>query len=116
MASETWTKEHCPKCNSGNWVNCGDVNDCTALDVDAICCYNCHHVYWIEGYTEVYYGEIEDLVEEGVTKEEAVNKILHETANIEVGRKNPDDPYIHYYSILELQQAKDKENEERQQS
>ena len=42
MATDTWIREYCPKCKSGNWLNLGDSDDCTAVDVDAVCCFNCN--------------------------------------------------------------------------
>lgn len=119
MAHDTWIREYCPKCKSGNWINCGDLDDCSGRDIDSLCCYNCLHVYWLLDKYELKdilqneCEEYEEYEKQGLSETEICNKLLHEVANIEVGRKNPDDEYVSYYYILE-HLAKEKENEEQQ--
>ncbi len=105
--SDTWSKEWCPKCKSGNWICYGDPVDCTARDRDAIACYNCHHVFWIsvEDAEEIYFGEYNKYDPDDDEPEyKSLDEVLEHVANIDVGRKNPDDPYVSYQEIKEAKQ------------
>ncbi len=44
---ETWYKEYCPKCNSHNWINNGDTTDLSQLDIEAIKCRKCEHIFYL---------------------------------------------------------------------
>lgn len=82
-----WDKVFCPKCKTGNWVNYGDPNDITGVDVDSVECYNCDHWFWAgdeDTMKDIYWSELED----GKTLDE-----LLPDSFCERGRKNPDDPY-----------------------
>jgi hypothetical protein len=76
--AESWFNVECPKCGALNWANNGDLEDITALDIEAVECWQCDHVSLID--------------EETFAVEVILNGGDH-TANVERGRKNPDDPW-----------------------
>jgi hypothetical protein len=97
--SDTWSKEFCPACKSGNWVNYGDPEDITGVDVDALCCWNCSQVFWIsvESAEDIYFGRYNKYTPDDDEPDyKSLDEVLMNVANIENGRKNPDDPYVHY--------------------
>mgnify|MGYP001616023482 CR=1 FL=1 len=68
--SETWYKEECPHCRAINWINNGDISDCTVADVELYRCWSCEKKVDMIEY-ESDYGD----------------------GRCEWGRKHPDDPY-----------------------
>jgi hypothetical protein len=65
--SETWYKEYCPKCDTHNWVCDGDTTDITGMDIEAIKCRKCHHIFTIADNGETW----EELYGEGATIEDS---------------------------------------------
>ena len=45
--SESWYKNHCPKCKAVNWVNNGDETDITAIDIEGYKCRKCKEITYI---------------------------------------------------------------------
>ena len=46
VLSEQWSKFHCAKCKSVNWVYVGHSDDdCTGVDPEGIRCHKCGEVY-----------------------------------------------------------------------
>lgn len=41
MIVETWYKIWCSKCRFINWINGGDMSDCTKSDSEGFICYKC---------------------------------------------------------------------------
>ncbi len=66
--AETIIKECCPKCDTVNFVNNGNTEDITGIDIDGIECYSCGHEWLFPG--------LEDIMEIGV-----------DCANIEKGKR-----------------------------
>ena len=78
--SETWTKETCPHCGFTNWLNHGDMQDLTEVDIDACECWSCEKKFLLPGYEEVYFvGEDEDY--------KTWEEFLENEAHCERGRK-----------------------------
>lgn len=40
---DMWIRDFCPKCKASNFVDNGDMDDITAMDVEGIICHNCGH-------------------------------------------------------------------------
>lgn len=45
---EQWFSDHCAKCKSRNFINNGDPNDQTVMDVEGIRCWNCGHCWRLD--------------------------------------------------------------------
>jgi len=74
--AESWYKEYCPQCEAINWVSNGDETDITAIDVEAIKCRQCGHIFML--------GEEDNIMMEVLGYESA------EDANWELGLEKPD--------------------------
>jgi hypothetical protein len=47
IMTETWYKEDCPECETHNWVCNGNEQDLSSLDVEAIKCRKCGHIFFL---------------------------------------------------------------------
>ena len=68
---QTWHEFICPKCNQHCFVCDGDINDITAVDVEAVRCWNCQHVFDHEGETadkDVFVGDTIMLIKQKTRK------------------------------------------------
>jgi len=45
----TWYEMVCPQCNEHNFINAGDDNDITGIDLEACKCHNCKVCFDFEG-------------------------------------------------------------------
>lgn len=45
----------CPQCTKQNWINNGDGQDMTAVDVEAIHCWNCERDFWVDDGCRLMY-------------------------------------------------------------
>ena len=71
--AEAWYKEWCPKCETHNWICNGDESDISGVDVEAIKCRKCDHIFFL--------GDVD------VT--EIKMQILEEDVNWELGLETP---------------------------
>jgi len=55
---ESWNKEYCPKCETVNWINLGNMEDITGVDIDGYKCRECGHIEFF-GDQELYDWEAE---------------------------------------------------------
>lgn len=49
--SGTYCSTLCPHCKIKNWLYLGDMSDCTAPDVQALRCFKCKKLSWIDADT-----------------------------------------------------------------
>lgn len=69
--AETIIKEWCPKCDTVNFVNNGDMEDISGIDIDGIECYSCGHEWLFPGQEDVVgIGAGWSNIEKGIRKEE----------------------------------------------
>lgn len=47
-------KYQCPKCDSYNWLDHGDMEDCTAPDIFGCQCWDCKHLFWTGDLEQIY--------------------------------------------------------------
>jgi len=52
---ETWNTLQCPYCDALNWICQGDINDCSALDIEACQCHKCDKKFWLSEHTKEEY-------------------------------------------------------------
>ena len=46
--SDSWYEEFCPECEAVNWFCNGDESDLTAVDIEAVKCRSCGHIWSVE--------------------------------------------------------------------
>ena len=75
--TEQWYKDQCPNCKATNWVCNGNPEDLTGIDIDAVKCRECEHIFFLGDMSEEFYLELYGL-----------NSV--EEASWTEGRKNPE--------------------------
>jgi len=64
--AEAWYKEWCPKCETHNWICNGDETDFAGIDIEAIKCRQCGHIWTLGPVDEILmeisgYETVEDM-------------------------------------------------------
>lgn len=49
-----YDKTYCPNCKTLNWVYLGDMDDCSAPDVEGIICRSCNEAYPVGGEETIF--------------------------------------------------------------
>lgn len=82
MYEEMWSKIHCPAkaCKAANWICLGDLEDITALDVEAVNCWSCK-----QKFLRVDRESLMDMYEFDL----AENQTLEDYVQAEDGKKSP---------------------------
>ena len=50
--TETFITMKCPHCQEYNKLSLGDMNDCSAVDIEACQCCKCDKKFWLPGWKE----------------------------------------------------------------
>jgi hypothetical protein len=57
-ACQHWTETiitmKCPHCEEHNTLDLGDMNDSSAMDIEACQCHKCDKKFWLPGWKEMY--------------------------------------------------------------
>lgn len=75
--AESWYKEHCPKCETHNWICNGNEQDLSGIDVEGIKCRKCNKIFMLGDF------DVEEFL-----KDFQYDKL--EDINWELGLENPD--------------------------
>jgi phage FluMu protein Com len=43
-----WAEIYCPDCDAKNWIYIGEENDITREDIDAVQCWSCSKLFWVD--------------------------------------------------------------------
>lgn len=94
MYAESWSTIFCPHCNAKNWLNHGDLSDCTIPDIEALQCWKCEQKSFLDEdeFKLINHWKVFEACNDEDCEYKTWNEILEDASFCEWGRKNPNDP------------------------